>query len=139
VKNKFSRKQLLAYSEPATVSVRDGSMSGAHFIGAALRSQGRDVRLIPAQFVKPFVKSNKNDFIDAEAIAEAVVRRTCLADQDRRSTGSAGTTPDARPFGASAHCGDQPDPRISARAGHHLRSWPREASKSDGDDPGRCG
>jgi transposase len=27
------------------------------------------VRLIPAQFVKPFVKSNKNDFVDAEAIA----------------------------------------------------------------------
>ena len=33
-----------------------------------------DVKLIPAQFVKPFVKSNKNDFIDAEAIAEAVDR-----------------------------------------------------------------
>jgi transposase len=32
------------------------------------------VKLIPAQFVKPFVKSNKNDFIDAEAIAEAVDR-----------------------------------------------------------------
>ena len=30
------------------------------------------MKLIPAQFVKPFVKSNKNDFIDAEAIAEAV-------------------------------------------------------------------
>jgi len=33
------------------------------------------VKLIPAQFVKPFVKSNKNDFIDAEAIAEAVDRQ----------------------------------------------------------------
>ena len=32
------------------------------------------MKLIPAQFVKPFVKSNKNDFIDAEAIAEAVDR-----------------------------------------------------------------
>jgi len=32
------------------------------------------VRLIAAQFVKPFVKSNKNDFVDAEAIAEAVER-----------------------------------------------------------------
>jgi transposase len=44
-------------------------------IGAALRVQGHDVRIIPAQFVKPFVKSNKNDFIDAEAIAEAVTRQ----------------------------------------------------------------
>ncbi len=40
-----------------------------------MRQQGHDVRLIPAQFVKPFVKSNKNDFIDAEAIAEAVERK----------------------------------------------------------------
>ena len=37
--------------------------------------QGGDVKVIPAQFVKPFVKSNKNDFIDAEAIAEAVDRQ----------------------------------------------------------------
>jgi transposase len=37
--------------------------------------QGHDVRLIPAQFVKPFLKSNKNDFLDAEAIAEAVARQ----------------------------------------------------------------
>jgi len=50
--------------------------SGAHFIGAALRSQGHDVRLIPAQFVNPDVKSNKNDFLDAEAIPEAVTRQT---------------------------------------------------------------
>jgi transposase len=33
------------------------------------------LRLIPAQFVKPFLKSNKNDFLDAEAIAEAVARQ----------------------------------------------------------------
>jgi transposase len=48
--------------------------SGAHFLGRALRAQGHDVKLIPAQFVKPFVKSNKNDFLDAKAIAEAVDR-----------------------------------------------------------------
>ena len=46
--------------------------SGAQFLGARLREQGHDVRLIPAQFIKPYRKSNKNDFIDAEAIAEAV-------------------------------------------------------------------
>jgi transposase len=49
--------------------------SGAHFLGRVLRKQGHDVRLIAAQFVKPFVKSNKNDFVDAEAIAEAVERK----------------------------------------------------------------
>jgi len=43
-------------------------------MGAALREQGHEVRLIPAQFIKPYRKSNKNDFIDAEAIAEAVTK-----------------------------------------------------------------
>src|SRR3984885_3177167 len=49
--------------------------SGAHFLGRVLREQGHNVKLIPAQFVKPFVKSNKSDFLDAEAIAEAVDRQ----------------------------------------------------------------
>ncbi len=49
---------------------------GAHFLGRALREQGHEVRLMPAQYVRPYVKTNKSDFIDAEAIAEAVARPT---------------------------------------------------------------
>src|SRR6266480_1797519 len=49
---------------------------GSHFLGRALREQGHEVRLIPAQYVKPYVKTNKSDYIDAEAIAEAVGRPT---------------------------------------------------------------
>jgi transposase len=49
--------------------------SGTHFLGRTLREQGHEVKLIPAQFVKPFVKSKKDDFLDAEAIAEAVDRQ----------------------------------------------------------------
>src|SRR5512147_36010 len=76
IKKKFSRKQLLAYTANLPLAlVGIEACSGAHFIGAALRDQGHDVRLIPAQFVKPFLKSNKNDFLDAEAIAEAVARQ----------------------------------------------------------------
>jgi transposase len=76
VRKKFSRKQLLAYTGNLQASlIGIEACSGAHFIGAALREQGHDVRLIPAQFVKPFLKSNKNDFLDAEAIAEAVARQ----------------------------------------------------------------
>jgi transposase len=48
--------------------------AGAHFVGRKLQEQGHEVRLIPAQFIKPYRKSNKNDFIDAEAIAEAVTK-----------------------------------------------------------------
>ncbi len=47
---------------------------GAHFLGRALQEQGHEVRLMPAQYVKPYVKTNKSDYIDAEAIAEAVGR-----------------------------------------------------------------
>src|SRR5215475_11865596 len=50
--------------------------SGAHHIGRQLEAFGHDVRLIPAQYVKPFLKSHKNDYRDAEAIAEAVQRPT---------------------------------------------------------------
>ncbi len=75
-RSKFSRKQVLAYTANLPGSlVGIEACSGAHFIGAALRAQGHDVRLIPGQFVKPFLKSNKNDFLDAEAIAEAVARQ----------------------------------------------------------------
>ena len=49
---------------------------GAHHLGRALQAQGHTVRLMPPQYVKPFVKSNKNDYRDAEATAEAVQRPT---------------------------------------------------------------
>src|SRR5215470_4032140 len=73
LRKKFSRKQLLVYTAnlPASLIGLE-ACAGAHFVGAALRAQGHQVRLIPAQFVKPYRKSNKNDFLDAEAIAEAV-------------------------------------------------------------------
>jgi transposase len=48
--------------------------AGSHFLGTVLREQGHQVRLIPAQ-LKPYRKTNKNDFIDAEAIAEAVTKQ----------------------------------------------------------------
>jgi transposase len=50
--------------------------AGSHHIGRQLEALGHDVRLIPAQYVKPFLKGHKNDYRDAEAIAEAVQRPT---------------------------------------------------------------
>jgi len=48
--------------------------STAHYWGRELRALGHDVRLIPPQYVKPYVKRNKTDAADAEAICEAVAR-----------------------------------------------------------------
>jgi transposase len=77
LRKKFSRSHLLHFTSNLKVAlIGMESCGGAHFLGRALRDQGHEVRLIPAQYVKPFVKTNKNDYIDAEAIAEAVGRPT---------------------------------------------------------------
>jgi len=77
VRKKFSRTQLLRFTAKLRVElIGMEACWGAHFLGRALREQGHEVRLIPAQYVKPYVKTNKSDYIDAEAIAEAVGRPT---------------------------------------------------------------
>ncbi|MGF7183912.1 transposase [Tunturiibacter psychrotolerans] len=75
-RKKFTKKQLITFTANMQISlIGMEACSGAHFLGRVLRQPGHNVKLIPAQFVKPFVKSNKNDFLDAEAIAEAVDRQ----------------------------------------------------------------
>jgi transposase len=75
VRRKYSRTQLLRFtSNLRECLIGMEACGGSHFLGRALREQGHDVRLMPAQYVKPYVKTNKNDYIDAEAIAEAVTR-----------------------------------------------------------------
>jgi transposase len=49
---------------------------GAHHLGRQLREQGHDVRLMSPEYVRPYVKAQKNDDRDAEAIAEAATRPT---------------------------------------------------------------
>ena len=48
---------------------------GAHHLGRVLQSQGHQVRLMSPEYVRPYVKAQKNDDRDAEAIAEAATRR----------------------------------------------------------------
>ncbi len=76
-KKRLSRPQLIAFmsNTPPSVVAMEASC-GAHYLGRLLVSQGHEVKLIPAQFVRPFVKSQKNDYVDAEAIAEAAQRPT---------------------------------------------------------------
>ena len=77
VRKRFSRLQLLRFTANRQVQlIGMEACGGSHFLGRALREQGHEVRLIPAQYVKPYVKTNKSDYIDAEAIAEAVGRPT---------------------------------------------------------------
>src|SRR5258706_6440623 len=77
VRKRFSRAQLLRFTANRKVHVIGmEACGGAHYLGRALQEQAHQVRLIPAQYVKPYVKTNKSDYIDAEAIAEAVGRPT---------------------------------------------------------------
>ena len=74
---KVSRNQLirrLVNLPPCLIGLEAGS--GSHHIARQIKPLGHDVRLIPPQYVKPFLKGHKNDYRDAEAIAEAVQRPT---------------------------------------------------------------
>ncbi len=64
---------VLDRAEPGCVLGME-ACAGAHHWARELQSRGYVVRLIPPQFVKPYVKSNKNDANDAEAICEAMSR-----------------------------------------------------------------
>jgi transposase len=73
----FRRETLLQFFERAEpVLVGMEGCPGSQWLARKLQGMGHTVRIVPAQFVKPYVKSNKNDLIDAEAIAEAVTRPT---------------------------------------------------------------
>jgi len=77
VRRRFSRRQLAVYLAnlpPCVVGME--ACCGAHHLGRLLITYGHDVRLLPPQFVRPFVKSHKNDIRDAEAIGEAAQRPT---------------------------------------------------------------
>ena len=77
LRRKFSRNQLqrfLCKIEPTTIAFE--ACGGAHWLARKSGEYGHQVRLIPPQYVKPYVKGNKNDFIDASAIAEAAGRPT---------------------------------------------------------------
>lgn len=76
-KAKFRRETLLQFFERAAPTlVGMEACPGAQWLARKLKALGHEVRIIPAQFVKPYVKSHKNDTIDAEAIAEATTRPT---------------------------------------------------------------
>jgi len=74
---RLTRKQwlsaLMAQADP-DCEIGMEACAGAHHWARVLQSHGYTVRLIPPQFVKPYVKSNKNDANDAEAICEAMSR-----------------------------------------------------------------
>ena len=77
LRQRWSRGQVearLANMPPCLIGME--ACVGAHHLSRRLQSQGHDARLMPAKYVRPYSKGQKNDFRDAEAIAEAVQRPT---------------------------------------------------------------
>ncbi|MEG5677644.1 IS110 family transposase [Enterobacter hormaechei] len=74
-RKKLTRQKLYEFLAkcPATTIVME-ACGGAHFMVRKLSELGHTPKLISPQFVRPFVKTNKNDFVDAEAICEAASR-----------------------------------------------------------------
>ena len=76
-RRKLTRRQVLRFfaAQPNCVVAMEACAS-AHHWARAIGSLGHEVRLIAPLYVKPFVKRQKNDASDAEAIAEAASRPT---------------------------------------------------------------
>jgi len=77
LRQKWSRGQVetrFANLPPCLIGME--ACVGAHHLSRRLRALGHDARLMPAKYVRPYSKGQKNDFRDAEAIAEAVQRPT---------------------------------------------------------------
>jgi transposase len=77
LRQKWSRGQVearLANLPPCLIGME--ACTGAHHLSRKLQALGHDARLMPAKYVRPYCKGDKNDYRDAEAIAEAVQRPT---------------------------------------------------------------
>jgi len=75
LRKKLSRTELMRFVvklQPCLIAME--ACGSSHFWGREFRKLGHEVKLIPAQYVKPFVRTNKNDANDAEAIVEAALR-----------------------------------------------------------------
>ena len=75
LRRKIKRMALVATFEklPRCIVGLEACLS-AHFVSRTLRQLGFEPRIIPAKYTEPFVKGQKNDYNDAEGIAEAALR-----------------------------------------------------------------
>src|SRR6056297_1772719 len=77
LRKKLRRAQVLEFfAQLPSCVVAMEACGGAHYWGREIGRLGHEVRLIPPAYVKPFVKRQKNDAADAEAICEAALRPT---------------------------------------------------------------
>jgi len=121
LRKQLRRAQLLAFfSRLPRCLVGMEACATAHYWARELSALGHVVRLMPAQYVKAYVKRNKNDAADAEAICEAVVRPTMRFVPAKTAEQQAAVLPAPRSgaAGSTAHNAGE----CSARASGGVRS-----------------
>ena len=146
---KLSRSKLLPFlaSQPRCVVAMEACAS-SHFWGREIEGLGHKVRLIAPAYVKPFVKRQKNDVADAEAIAEAAGRPTSDAlrcgEECREAVGGHGA-PGPGPPGSATDAGNQRAAWSPAGVRHHRssrclsrRSIGCGSGEHAGEPAGRC-
>jgi transposase len=89
VRRQLKRRYVLSFFEklaPCLVGIE--ACASSHYWSRQLQALGHNVRLMPPAYVKPYVKRQKNDMADAEAICEAVTRANMrfMPNQDTRAT-----------------------------------------------------
>ena len=80
LRQKLSRSRVLEFfAKLPRCLVGIEACASSHYWARELITQGHEVKLMPAQYVKPYLKRGKNDAADAEAICEAVAGRPCAS------------------------------------------------------------
>jgi len=124
IRRQLKRRYVLAFFQklsPCLVGIE--ACASSHYWSRELQALGHSVRLMPPAYVKPYVKRQKNDMADAEAICEAVTR----ANMRFVPTKTPEQRPDATSYAAFVHppadgC-DQCDASSSCRIWHRGTGW----------------
>ena len=109
IRRQLKRRYVLAFFEklpPCLIGIE--ACASSHHWSRELQALGHTVRLMPPAYVKPYVKRQKNDATDAEAICEAVTRANMrfVATKNSRAAERPGAPPHAPSIHPSADCGD---------------------------------
>ena len=125
LRQRWSRSQVavrFANMPPCLIGME--ACVGAHHLSRKLKALGHDARLMPARYVRPYSKGQKNDFRDAEAIAEAVQRPTMkfVATKTAEQLDLQALHRVRERLVSQRTWHHQPDPRLSPRARHRCAS-----------------
>ena len=125
IRRQLKRRQVLVFFAklpPCLIGIE--ACASSHYWARELQAVGHTVRLIPPAYVKPYVKRQKNDAADAEAICEAVTRPNMrfvpIKTIEQRLPGASSHPPS---FGPPTDCHHQLDPGASCGIRDRRAGW----------------